>query len=474
MKKLNELTVLQSIEGLKKREFKSLDLIEACLLAIKKHDPNIKAFLTVTDKIAREKAENADKEIRLNGEKAFDEKPLLGIPYACKDNFNTLGIETTASSNILKGYIPPYESTVTKRLEEAGAVILGKTNMDAFAHGASTETSDFFTTHNPWDTERVPGGSSGGSAAAVSANMCIFAIGSDTGGSIRCPASWSGITGLKPTYGRVSRYGLIAMASSTDSPGPMTKTVADAALVLKIIAGKDPYDATTSYEEVPHYLNEIKKVSLKGLKIGKPRSYFDAEFETGVKNAVLKSIDILKENGAEIIDIDLLDFKYSLAIYTIIQRSEVSSNLARFDGIRFGHTRDHFGFEARKRMMLGSYALSSGYYDAYYSKAQKVRTLIIEDFKRAFEKVDLIVGPTMPSIAYKIGAKEDLYGELTDTMQTPGSMAGLCVIAIPGGFSEGMPVGIQIIGEQLAETKVMGAAYAFQEVTDFHKKFPEL
>src|SRR3989344_1161852 len=331
MKKLNELTVLQSIEGLKKREFKSLDLIEACLLAIKKHDSKIKAFLTVTEELAREKAEAADKEIKLNGEYSFEEKPLLGVPYACKDNFNTLGIETTASSNILKGYIPPYESTVTKRLEEAGAVILGKTNMDAFAHGASTETSDFFTTHNPWDIERVPGGSSGGSAAAVSANMCIFAIGSDTGGSIRCPASWSGITGLKPTYGRVSRYGLIAMASSTDSSGPMTKTVKDAALVLKVIAGKDPFDATTSNTEVPDYLEKIKNVSLKGLKIGKPRSYFETEFESGVKKAVLESVEMLKENGAEIIDIDLLDFKYSLAIYTIIQRSEVSSNLARFD-----------------------------------------------------------------------------------------------------------------------------------------------
>jgi len=375
MKKLNELTVIESIEGLKKGEFKCIDLVETCLYVIKIRDPKIKAFLKVTEDSAIENANKADKEIKLYGEKVFKEKPLLGIPYACKDNFSTLGIETTASSKILKGYIPPYESTVTKKLAEAGAILLGKTNMDAFAHGASTETSDFFTTHNPWDLERVPGGSSGGSAAAVSANMCIFAIGSDTGGSIRCPASWSGITGLKPTYGRVSRYGLIAMASSTDSPGPMTKTVKDAALVLKVIAGKDPFDATTSNTEVPDYLEKIKNVSLKGLKIGKPRSYFETEFESGVKKAVLESVEMLKENGAEIIDIDLLDFKYSLAIYTIIQRSEVSSNLARFDGIRFGHLRDHFGFEARKRMMLGSYALSSGYYDAYYSKAQKVRTL---------------------------------------------------------------------------------------------------
>ena len=474
MRKLNELTTLQAIVGLKSGEFKSIDLVEACLSAINKYDSKIRAYITVTGDLAREKAGEADKEIQLKKEKAFAEKPLLGIPYACKDNYSTKGIETTASSNILKGYIPPYESTVTTKLKEAGAILLGKTNMDAFAHGASTETSDFFTTHNPWDLERVPGGSSGGSAAAVAAHMCIFAIGSDTGGSIRCPASWSGVTGLKPTYGRVSRYGLIAMASSTDSPGPMTKTVEDAALILKVIAGKDPYDATTSSEEVPNYLTEFKSVKLKGLKIGKPKSYFDIDFEPGVKKAVEESVEIFKHNGAEIIDIDLLDPKYSIAIYTIVQRSEVSSNLARFDGIRYGHTRDHFGFEAKKRMMLGSYTLSSGYYDAYYSKAQKVRTLIIEDFKKAFEKADLIIGPTMPSIAYKIGSKADLFGELTDMMQLPASMAGLCAVAIPGGFSEGMPVGIQLIGEQLAETKVLGAAHSFQQVSDFHVKFPDL
>src|SRR3990172_9404641 len=480
MKKLNELTVLQSIKGLKKREFKSLDLIEACLLAIKKHDPNIKAFLTVTDKIAREKAENADKEIRLNGEKAFDEKPLLGIPYACKDNFNTLGIETTASSNILKGYIPPYESTVTKRLEEAGAVLIGKTNMDAFAHGSSTETSDFFTTRNPWDLSRVPGGSSGGSAAAVSANMCIFALGSETAGSIRGPASWCGITGLKPTYGRVSRYGLIAMASSTDSPGPLTKTVEDSALILSVISGIDPFDATSSPKLILDYERELKSFSFEGIKIGTPKSYFEIDTKPGLQNGVKiqvnKAIKTLEKLGAEIIEMDLISPKYSIAVYTILQRSEVSSNLARFDGIRYGKPRSSFGFEAKKRMMLGAYALSSGYYDEYYAKAQKGRTLIIEDFNKAFEEVDLIVGPTYPCIATKIGESDNssMFGELMDVFQEPSSIAGLPGISIPCGFYEDMPVGIQFIAPHMSEPKVLGVSNAFQQNTKFHLSFPEI
>src|SRR3990167_7547237 len=305
MKKLNELTVIESIEGLKKGEFKCIDLVETCLYVIKIRDPKIKAFLKVTEDSAIENANKADKEIKLYGEKVFKEKPLLGIPYACKDNFSTLGIETTASSKILKGYIPPYESTVTKKLAEAGAILLGKTNMDAFAHGASTETSDFFTTHNPWDLERVPGGSSTCSAAAVSANMCIFAIGSDTGGSIRCPASWSGITGLKPTYGRVSRYGLIAMASSTDSPGPMTKTVEDSALILSVISGIDPFDATSSPKPILDYEKELKSFSFEGIKIGTPKSYFEIDTKPGLQNGVKiqvnKAIKTLEKLGAEIL-----------------------------------------------------------------------------------------------------------------------------------------------------------------------------
>jgi aspartyl-tRNA(Asn)/glutamyl-tRNA(Gln) amidotransferase subunit A len=328
----------------------------------------------------------------------FESKPLLGIPYACKDNFSTKGIKTTAGSKILENYIPPFESTVTDKLKKAGAVLLGKTNMDAFAHGSSTENSDFFTTKNPWDTKRVPGGSSGGSAAAVAADMCIFSIGSETGGSIRGPASWCGVTGLKPSYGRVSRYGVVAMASSTDSPGPLTKTVEDSFYVLSIIAGKDPKDATTLQGDLEISF-PLKGIDLKEIKIGKPSSYFNIDLEEGVRKNVDTAVNKLKDMGAEIVDIDLLAPKYSIAVYTILQRSEVSSNLARFDGIRYGNDRNSFGFEAKKRIMLGTYTLSSGYYDAYYSKAQKVRTLIKEDFEKAFKNVDIIIAPSMPCVA---------------------------------------------------------------------------
>ncbi|MDC0449085.1 amidase family protein, partial [bacterium] len=351
----------------------------------------------------------------------------------------------------------------------------GKTNMDAFAHGASTETSDFFTTKNPWDVSRVPGGSSGGSAAAVISDMCIFGIGSETGGSIRHPAAWSGVTGMKPTYGRVSRYGLIAMQSSSDSPGPMTKTVEDAALVLEVIAGKDSFDATTSPEITQEYTEDMHTYSLEGVKIGKPKSYFEIEFDPGVKEKIEKSLEMFEKLGAEIVDIELLAPKYAIALYTIQQRSEVSSNLARFDGIRYGHTRDAFGQEARKRMMLGAYALSAGYYDQYYALGQRVRTLVIEDFKKAFEKVDLIVG-AMPTVATKIGDIETspFWAELIDLVQLPSSMAGLAVVAIPAGFVDNLPVNIQIMGQRFDESSVLGAAHKFQEVTSFHKERPKL
>lgn len=430
-----------------------------------------------------EKAREADKLISEKGPEIFEEKPLLGVPYACKDNFCTKGVETTVSSAILKGFIPSYESTVTKKLKEAGAVLLGKTNMDAFAHGASTETSDFFPTKNPWDTGRVPGGSSGGSAAAVAADMCVFATGSETAGSIRGPAAWCGVTGLKPSYGRVSRYGLIAMASSTDSPGPITKTVEDAALVLRVLAGKDPFDATTSPKSVPNYLAELERFDLKGLKVGKPGSFFGfsegpskASLERGVKDAVEKGVKELEKLGAEIVEVDLMDPKYSIAVYTILQRSEVSSNLARFDGIRFGHSRDSFGFEARKRMMLGAYALSAGYYDQYYAKAQKVRTLLVEDFAKAFEKVDVLIGPCMPCVALPLGEsdKDPMFGEFMDVLTEPAAIAGLTAINVPCGFSEELPVGMQIMGPMFEESKVLGAARVYQDATDWHERRPKL
>ena len=473
---LNKLTLIEALKGLKEKEFTSRELTESCIHQIEKLDSRVEAFITLLKKEALAQAEAADKLILKKGPEAFKEYPLLGIPYACKDNYNTEGIQTTASSNILKGYIPPYESTVTGKLKKAGAVLLGKTNLDAFAHGSSGETSDFMITKNPWNLGKAPGGSSAGSAAAVASDMCIFAIGSETAGSVRGPASWCGVTGLKPTYGRVSRYGLIAMASSTDSPGPLTKTAEDAALVLQVLAGKDPLDATTSPKKPDFYHKDTKNCSLKGVKIGKPKSYFEIELEKEVRGKVDSAIKQLGELGAEIIEIDLLDPKYSIAVYTILQRSEVSSNLARFDGIRYGHDRSAFGFEAKKRMMLGAYTLSAGYYDAYYAKAQRVRTLIVEDFNKAFEKVDLIAGPAMPCVALDLGEsdKSPMFGELMDVLAEPSSIAGLPGISVNCGFGDGMPVGLQLISPQFAESSVLGAAYIYQQNTPHHLQKPDL
>lgn len=476
MKNLNELTLKEAITGLKDKSFTSEELTQTCLQQIKKYDNKIKAFVTVTEDVALKQARDADKFISEKGTAAFEQQPLLGIPYACKDNHSTKDIKTTASSNILKDYVPPFESTVTQRLKDAGAVLLGKTNMDAFAHGSSTENSDFFKTANPWDTSRVPGGSSGGSAAAVASDMCIFAIGSETAGSIRGPAAWCGVTGFKPTYGRVSRFGVVAMASSTDSPGPITKTVEDSALVLEVIAGKDPLDATTSPESIEKYSDIAEGSLLKGIKIGKPKSYFEIELEPGVKKRVENVIEKFKEIGAEIVEMDLLDPKYSIAVYTILQRSEVSSNLARLDGIRYGTDRNEFGFEATKRMMLGAYTLSAGYYDAYYSKGQKVRTLIVKDFDKAFEKVDMVMGPTMPCVAMKLGEaeKSPMFGELIDLLAEPSSIAGLPGVSIPAGLSENLPVGVQLIGPRFSESKLIKVAKVFQDNTEFHLERPKL
>lgn len=471
--KLNTLAITQAIEGLKQGDFTSTELVNSCLVQITRVDPEIKAFITITADEALKAAGEIDKNIKKQGREAFVGKPLLGIPYACKDNFCTKGIRTTASSKVLDNFISPYESTVTQRLKDSGAILLGKTNLDAWAHGSSTETSDYFVTKNPWDSSRVPGGSSGGSAAAVASNMIIFAIGSETGGSIRCPASWCGVTGLKPTYGRVSRYGLISMASSTDSPGPITKNVEDVAIILGAIAGKDPYDATTSSTGTQDYVQEMNSISLKGLRIGKPRSYFDLELSADVRKAIESSLGVLKALGAEVIDVDLIDPSYAIAVYTILQRSEVSSNLARFDGIRYGNDRSKFGFEAKKRMMLGAYVLSAGYYDQYYSKAQKVRTLIVKDFEEVFKKVDVLVGPTMPVVALKIGEGDSnpMFGEMMDVLNEPSSIAGNTGVTVNCGFSEGMPIGLHFLGPMFAESKVLGAANAFQKATDFIK-FP--
>lgn len=475
MKNLNEFTVLEAVEKLKVEEISSVNLVKSCLNRIKKYDKKIKALITLVEDSAIKEAEEADQEIKKYGAVIFESKPLLGVPYICKDNFSTKGIKTTAASKVLENYIPPYESTVTLRLKKAGAILLGKANMDAFAHGSSTENSDFFTTKNPWDLDRVPGGSSGGSAAAVAANMCLFSIGSETGGSIRGPASWCGVTGLKPSYGRVSRYGVIAMASSTDCPGPITKNVEDSAYILNIIAGKDSKDATSNPESAPNFMPD-EDFNLKGIRIGKPSSYFNISLEKGVREKVESALELLKKMGAEIVDVDLLDPKYSIAVYTIIQRSEVSSNLARFDGVRYGNDRTHFGFEAKKRIMLGTYTLSAGYYDAYYSKAQKVRTLVKENFEDIFKKVDVLVAPSMPCVAPKIGESEKspMFGELMDLLAEPSAIAGLPGISIPCGFSDNLPVGIQFIGKFDDEKIVLDVANYFQKETDFHSFPPEL
>jgi aspartyl-tRNA(Asn)/glutamyl-tRNA(Gln) amidotransferase subunit A len=474
MSEITQLTVKKAREKLISGDLRSLDLVKECLSKIEESDPSIKAFITVTGESALAQAKEADKLISEKGPEIFEELPLLGIPYAAKDNFCTKGIKTTAGSNVLENFIPQYESTVTRRLNEAGAILLGKTNMDAFAHGSSTEESDFFTTSNPWNKQKVPGGSSGGSAAAVIADMCLFALGSETGGSIRGPASWCGVTGLKPTYGRVSRYGVVAMASSTDSPGLLTKTVGDAALILPIMAGKDPLDATTSPEPVSNY-PDVADFTLNGVKVGRPKPYLSLDIEKGVRELSDDFYSFLESHGAEIIDVDLIDPKYSIAVYTILQRSEVSSNLARFDGIRYGNDRTSFGFEAKKRMMLGAYALSSGYYDAYYSKAQKVRTLIVEDFDEVYKNVDVLVAPTMPCVALEKGesANNPMFGELMDVLTEPSTIAGLCGITVPAGFSEGLPVGMQIIGNRFSENLILSVADFYQSNTDYHKERPK-
>ncbi|MBL7150319.1 Asp-tRNA(Asn)/Glu-tRNA(Gln) amidotransferase subunit GatA [Candidatus Microgenomates bacterium] len=473
--KLNQLTIKEAQKGLKEKKFSSQELVKACLKRIRKVDSKIKAFITVCEKEALKQAGKADKLIN-HQSSIINHQSLLGIPVAIKDNFCTKDVKTTASSRVLENYIPVFDATVVKRLKEAGAIIIGKTNMDAWAHGSSTEASDFYTTYNPWDLNRLPGGSSGGSAAAIIADQAIFAIGSETAGSIRQPASWCGVVGFKPTYGRVSRYGVIAMASSTDSPGPITKTVEDSALVLQVLAGKDELDATTSYEKVPNYPRDMKK-RVGSLRIGVSEEYFVSGMEKEVSQKVKEAIKVLARLGAKIAKISLLDPKYSVAVYTVLQCSEVSSNLARYDGIRYGKDRTKFGEEAKRRIMLGTYTLSAGYYEAYYKKAQQARTLICKDFDKAFKKVDLIIGPTSPSTALSVGASKEsaMFGELSDILLEPSSIAGLPGLNIPCGFSKGrLPIGMQIIGPKFSEDLLFRVGYAYEQATEWHKRKPKL
>jgi len=448
-----------------------MELVKDCFNRIKKLNPKINAYLALNEEDALKKAKVSDNKISEKN----DILPLEGIPLSVKDNFCTKGLRTTASSKVLDDYLPSYDATVVKKLKEKGAIILGKTNLDSFAHGSSTETSDYGPTKNPWNLKYLPGGSSGGSAAAVAADLCIGSIGSETAGSIRQPASWCGVVGLKPTYGRVSRYGLISMASSTDSPGPITKTVSDSAYLLNILAGFDEFDATTSQNKISDYTSHLQ--NKHKLTIGIPRDYFPKDMNKEVKDKVWEAIKLLEKTGHVIKEIDLLDPKYSIAVYTILQRSEVSSNLARFDGIRYGNTRIKFNDEGKRRIMLGTYTLSSGYYDAYYLKAQKVRTLICSDFAKAFEKVDIIIGPTSPVTALPLGATKDsfMFGELQDMLLEPSSIAGLPGISLPCGFSkEGLPIGMQIIGPQFNEQLILNIAYQYEQETEWHKCKPTL
>lgn len=460
------LTLKQALDKLNKKEISSVELTKSYLERIKKVEPKLNAFVTVTEEEALENAKDADSRRAVGSD-----LPLLGIPLSIKDNFSTKGIKTTASSIVLENYIPPYDSTVVKKLKYAGMVLLGKTNMDAWAHGSSTETSDFGPTKNPWNIDHLPGGSSGGAAASVAADEIVAAIGSETAGSIRQPASWCGVVGLKPTYGRVSRYGVVAMGSSLDSPGPLTKTVEDSALLLQVLAGADPLDATTSPNSVPDYLKNINN-DIKGLKIGVSEDYFDGVDEE-VKAKVEDAIKILEKMGAIVKKINLFPPKYAVAVYTIIMRSEVSSNLARYDGIRYGNDRSFFAEEAKRRIMLGTYALSAGYYDAYYKKAMQIRTIIIEDFNKAFRDVDVIIAPTNPTTAHKIGATQgqSMYGELADILVEPSSLAGLSGINVPAGFSKsGLPIGIDIIGPQFGEEIILNVGHKYEQATELNEK----
>lgn len=482
--KLNQLTIKQALNKLNKGEITSVELTKACLARIKEVDNKIKACLTVCEKEALLDAEMADKR-RAKGESGV----LLGIPCLIKDNIMTKGIRTTAASKILENYVAPFDATVVKKLKDAGAVILGKTNLDEFAHGASTENSAFGPTHNPWDLKRVPGGSSGGSAAAVAADMCLFALGTDTGGSIRCPASFCGVVGLKPSYGRSSRFGLIAMTSSTDVPGPLAKTVEDAAIVMSVIAGQDKLDSTTAGEKVPGYLQKFG--SIKGLKIGVPKEYFIEGMEKQVEEAVKAAIAKLKELGGKITPVSLPHTKYAVPVYYIITPSEISSNLARFDGIKYGLSEKDaqnlaevyfksrgkgFGSEAKRRIMLGTYALSAGYYDAYYLQAQKVRTKIIQEFDRILSEVDILATPTSPHTAFKIGEKSNdpMQMYLEDIFVSGASLAGLPAISVPCGFINGLPAGLQIIGKRFDEATITRTAREFEQATEWHKRKPRL
>jgi aspartyl-tRNA(Asn)/glutamyl-tRNA(Gln) amidotransferase subunit A len=489
--KLNELTIKEAGKGLKKGEFTSLDLTKACIKRINDVDKKIHAFLLVDETLAFKQAEESDKRRK--------EKKILGlldgIPYALKDVFCVEGMKTTAASKILEDFIPPYSATVYEKLRDAGAVLLGKVNTDEFTMGSSTENSAFGVTKNPGDVERVSGGSSGGSAAAVAADMCLFALGTDTGGSIRQPSSFCSAVGLKVTYGLVSRYGVIPYASSFDTIGPLAKSVEDTAIILNEISGKDEKDPTSVINKLPDYTQTLGQ-NIKGMKIGLPNEFFGKGIEPEVRRVIEEGISDLKKLGAEVKETSLPSTKYAIAIYYIIAKSEASSNLSRYDGIKYGKSEirnqkseinlidvyrktrgDNFGPEAKRSIMLGTYTLSAGYYDAYYKKASQVRTLIKEEYENLFKKYDLLISPVSPTTAFKIGEKieDPMTMYLSDVLTVPINPAGIPAMSLPAGFTkEGLPVGMQIMGPMLGEEKILKLAYAFEQSHNYLKNKPKI
>jgi aspartyl-tRNA(Asn)/glutamyl-tRNA(Gln) amidotransferase subunit A len=483
---LAALTLQEAGNKLRKREFSSVELTEAVFERIADTDSKIRAYLTLARDAALEQARQADE--RLEQESATS--PLLGVPLAVKDNFLTRGLRTTCASKILANFMPPYDATTVRKLRAASAIITGKTNLDEFAMGSSAENSAFFPTRNPWNLERIPGGSSGGSAAAVAADQCIAALGTDTGGSIRQPAACCGIVGLKPTYGRVSRFGIIAFASSMDQVGPLTKDVQDSALLLEAIAGHDPADSTSVDRPVPRY-SEALTGDVKGLRLGIPKEYFVAGMQPEVEQAIRTAIRELEKNGAVIEEISLPHTEYAVAVYYIVATAEASSNLARYDGMRYGHRAtakdltetymisrgEGFGPEVKRRIMLGTYALSAGYYDAYYLKAQRVRTLIKQDFDEAFKHCDVIVTPTAPTTAFKLAEKiqDPLQMYLSDIYTISVNLGGLPALSLPCGFDQdGMPIGMQIIGKHFDEATILRVGHAYEQATEWSKRKPDL
>ncbi len=490
MADLTDLTLLEAAQALRRGEISSRELTEACLTRMQALEPQVHAFLATTPELALQQAQAADRRLKAWRQDRSQPLPLTwGIPIAVKDVLCLQGVPTTCGSRILEGFRPPYTATSVQRVIDAGAVILGKTNTDEFAMGSSTENSAYGPTHNPWDLERVPGGSSGGSAAAVAARMCFAALGTDTGGSVRQPASFCGVTGLKTSYGRVSRYGLIAYGSSLDTVGALARSAADLVPLFEAMAGHDPLDSTSMPDPVPQV--SLEDADLKGLRIGVPREYFIEGIASEVEEAVRRAVQVFADLGAQVQEISLSHTDLALPVYYLIAPAEASANLARYDGVRFGPrepaqdlwegyfaTRGaRFGPEVKRRIMLGSYALSAGYYDAYYGQAQKVRTLIKGDFEAAFQEVDLIACPVAPTTAFRIGEHGDdpLSMYLEDVFTLPANLAGVPGIAFPVGFdSRGLPIGMQLNAPHLGEPALLQAAHSYQQATDWHKEHPPL